>query len=124
MGEVTSKVLNNVFGIKPSASKPYLEIMMSLAIILIMGLPARAGAVYDSLIDSTPQAQVILYIDRYGRAREQKVTVYTYITKEGKKIKLPYKIPHLIDRRSFDKKHPIIYNVGKMIIGPVGSYAF
>lgn len=90
-------------------------------ICIFLALPVKADTIYECIIDSTPRGEAITYLDKMGRLRVQKVTVYTYLTHDGRKVDLPYKIQHLRDDRPWRQKHPIITFELGMIAGPVAG---
>jgi hypothetical protein len=97
--------------------------LLAFPLIVFLQLPAEAKNVliYEALIESTPGGMEVVYDDKSGRTKQQKLTTYTYLTKDGKKVKLPYKIPHLRDDRPFAVKHPLLYMGATAAIGPLAG---
>jgi len=93
------------------------------SVVVLLQLPAEGKEIFVAIEDSLPQGRTVVFVDRWGRLREQKVTTYTYLLEDGNKTVLPYKLPHLRDDRPFRKKHPILTFIGTYLAGPLAGYA-
>ena len=85
---------------------------------------AQATVIYESVISSGKKPVEICYLDRFGRLKLQKITVYTYLLHDGSRVEQPYKIPHLRDERKFTVKHPILCLIWNTIGGSMSSVAY
>jgi hypothetical protein len=94
-----------------------MKVLTILICMLFLSLPAGAKEIFIAVEDSQTRGKTVVFVDRWGRLREQQVTTYSYLMEDGSKVTLPYKLPHLRDDRHWTKKHPYLCLLGTALLG-------
>lgn len=102
------------------------KLVFSILVSLLLSLPVHAETLpcltrnpitIVELVDSDVVEQLIYITDKNGYIKliRNKYTMYKYKQDNSEFIYMPQKIPHLVDSRELEKKHPIINKLGKLI---------
>lgn len=85
-----------------------MKYLLPLLISLIYCQGVNAEVIFQSIEDSSIVEEHHIILDKQGRTRDMvnKVETYYYLTNQGDKVALPYKVKCLIDNRPFSKKCP------------------
>ena len=94
-----------------------MKFLIALALIILMQAPAQAETIITGLVNSYEQEHTTFIMNEKGFTQEthNKTTVYEYITKEGTRVELPYKVKGLKDSRRFRVRHPILYMLAPLL---------
>ncbi len=80
--------------------------------------PAYSQAI-TVLVDSENTVRTNLVKNENGFVREvrTKATNFIYINEDGERVELDYKIKGVLDERALEKRHPLVYKFGPMVLG-------
>lgn len=95
-----------------------MKYLIALFIVFTMGLaPVYCQEVITGLVNSYTEEKVTVIMNPRGYTQEVKntVTVYEYLTKDGSRVELPYKVKGLRDSRRWRVRHPFLYMLAPLL---------